>query len=149
LRILTFTLATLVLISGLAFSACGGDDDDDGGAPTQVASGTGSAVSATATQGGGGATFVEVDAADFSFSPGAVTAEAGVDLTFAIANTGSATHTFTLYGDSDYSEAVEGGDSGNIVSGTVGEFNLTLDEGEYFFRCEIHPSQMEGTLTAN
>jgi plastocyanin len=30
----------------------------------------------------------------------------------------------------------------------VGEFEVTLDAGEYFFRCEVHPAQMEGTITA-
>jgi plastocyanin len=142
---------TFLLITALALTACGGDDDDDvGSSPTRAATQTGSAVSATATQsgGGGGATFVEIDAADFSFSPDDVTAAAGVDLDFVISNTGAATHTFDLYSDADYTQPVEGGSTGNIPSGTVGEFVIPLEAGEFFFRCEIHPAQMEGTLTA-
>lgn len=142
---------TFLLITVLALAACGGDDDaDSGGSPTRAATQTGSAISATATQGGGGggSTFVEIDAADFSFSPEDVIAAADVDLDFVIANTGAATHTFDLYSDADYTEPVEGGSTGNIPSGTVGEFIITLEVGEYFFRCEIHPAQMQGTLTA-
>ncbi len=152
MRIVLTSGALLCLLIAVGVTACGGGDDDDdgGGAPTQAATGTRSAAPATATQGGdgGGATFVEVDAADFSFSPTDVTAAAGVPLTFAIANTGDAAHTFNLYLDEDFTDAVDGGETGQMPGGTVGEFTITLDAGEYFFRCEIHPGQMQGTLTA-
>jgi plastocyanin len=135
--------------------ACGGDDDDSGGTATQPAGattrGSTDGASATPTQdnGGGGATFVEIDAADFSFSPSEVSAAAGIDLDIVISNTGQATHTFNLYRDAGYTQPVEDAETGNIFSETVDEFHVTLDAGEYFFRCEIHPQQMQGTLTAS
>ena len=98
---------------------------------------------------GGGSNFVEIDAADFLFSPKQVSAAADVDLDFVISNTGQATHTFNLYRDADYTQTVENGKTQSIVSGTVGEFHVTLAAGEYFFRCEFHPQQMQGTLTVD
>jgi plastocyanin len=43
---------------------------------------------------------------------------------------------------------VDGASTGNIPGGTVGEFTVSLEAGDYFFRCELHPSQMQGTITA-
>jgi plastocyanin len=139
----------LLLAVAAVFSACGDDDDDGGNGGGQE-----TPANATADSGddggddGGSVTFVEVDAADFSFDPSELNVAAGVELTFAVANTGAVAHTLTIYADEDYSEAVEGADTGNMPDGTVGEFTVTLDAGDYFFRCEVHPDQMQGTVTA-
>jgi plastocyanin len=71
----------------------------------------------------------------------------GDPITVEVTNTGTAPHTFTVYSDEEYTEAVEGADTGNISGGGTGEFTTTFDEaGNYFFRCDIHPTQMEGEL---
>ena len=147
MRLFTTVALASVLTLVLIFAACGGDDDDDAGSDDPDATAT--EDTGSDDSGGDGATVVEIDAADFSFSPTSVNTEAGVELTFAVANTGDATHTFKLYKDADYRpSAVEGADTGNIESQTIGEFKVTLDSGKYFFRCELHPGQMQGTITA-
>jgi len=158
MRLFTTTAAILLLILALGVAACGDDDDDtgDGGTDATATEDTGDGgADATATEdaggddgGDGGVTFVEVDAADFSFLPNALDVDAGIDLTFVLSNADSAPHTLTVYSDADFTEAVVGADTGNVPGGTVGEFVTTLDAGGYFFRCEVHPSQMQGTVTA-
>jgi plastocyanin len=137
-----------MVLGATAFSVgvlgCGGDDDDGGPAATTAAPDDGAATPVE----GATETFVEVDAADFSFDPDELSVPAGEELTFALSNTGSSPHTLTVYADEDYSEAVAGADTENVPSETVGEFKVTLDAGDYFFRCELHPGQMQGTITA-
>jgi plastocyanin len=147
MRLLTALAAILLVV--LTVSACGDDDDaadtpDDGGSD------------ATATQdtnggddGGSDVTFVEIDAADFSFNPADVSVAADTELTFVLANTGGVPHTLTVYSDAEFTEGVAGADTGNVQDGAVGEFVTTLGAGEYFFRCEVHPTQMAGTITAS
>jgi plastocyanin len=145
----TLKVCSLLLSAALLTmaAACGGDDDDDGGGD-QTAAATSPAGGAATSAGGGEVTFVEADAFDFGFEPSSLSVAAGTELTFAIANTGAAPHTFTLYADDGYEEPVDGADTGNMPDGTVGEFTVTLEAGDYFFRCELHPTQMEGALTA-
>lgn len=147
MRLITSAAALILLVLALGIAACGGDDDN-AGAGTATATKVVTATADTGGNGGGGATFVEIDAADFSFSPTEVTTEADIELTFAISNTGDSPHTFNLYRDADYTQTVEAGKTGQMPSKTVGEFIVTLGAGEYFFRCELHPGQMQGTLTA-
>ena len=124
------TLAVLLV----AVAACG-DDDEDGGEP------------ATTDDDVGTAEEVSVEAADFSFDPAELTVPAG-EVTVKLANSGQASHTLTVYADEEFSEAVEGADTENVSAGEEGEFTVAFEAGEYFFRCELHPGQMQGTLTA-
>lgn len=141
----TTLLAAAVFVLGIA--GCGGDDDDDEGSSGPAAT-SAAATRSASPPAESGATFVEVDAADFSFDPDALNVAADVELSFAISNTGAAAHTFTVYADESYSEPVEGADTGQIPDLTVGDFTVTLGAGEYYFRCENHPDQMQGTITA-
>jgi plastocyanin len=123
----------IVLVAAVAVAACGGDDEVDG--------------DGTATTAAAGPDVISVVAADFSFDPIELEATKGDPITVEVTNAGSAPHTLTVYKDEEYAEAVEGADTGNISGGGTGEFTATFDEaGNYFFRCDIHPTQMEGEL---
>lgn len=148
MRLLTASTAILLLVFALALTACGGDDDDDATGGDTTATPSQAAGDDGGDDGGNAVTFVEIDAADFSFSPDAVDVAADTELTFVLANTGSAPHTLDVYTDEGYSEPVEGASTGNVPGGTVRDFKATLAAGDYFFRCELHPGQMQGTITA-
>lgn len=135
-------LATVSLTAGIV--ACGGDDEGNGAAT--AAATTRAAVETSAS--GGAETAIEVDAADFSFDPDTFTVAAGEDVTITLNNTGEATHTLTVYTDEDFSEPIEGADTGNVSAGAKGEFTNTFDAGEYYFRCDRHPTQMQGEFQA-
>jgi plastocyanin len=136
-RISLLLAASFVLVGAVA--ACG-DDDDDGGGDEGAAT--------TPAGGGGAANEASVEAKDFSFEPDTVLVTAGEDVTVTLVNTGSAPHTLTVYTDEDYQDAVDGADTGTVNGGESGEFTVSFEGGEYYFRCEVHPSQMQGELEA-
>jgi len=63
-------------------------------------------------------------------------------------NQGTATHTLTVYKDDKFTEQVSGADTKNVSAGSKGEFKTTFTAGEYYFRCERHPTQMQGEFDA-
>lgn len=159
------TAALMIAAAALALGAMAcGDDDDDGDdtdatapAPTQPAPVTQEPEETEETEEPGAATTppvpaggaVTVAAADFSFSPTAIVASAGLPVRITLNNTGNAPHTLTVYTDEAYSEPVAGADTGQVSGGSSGDFEVTLEEGEHFFRCELHPDQMQGVITVN
>jgi hypothetical protein len=56
-----------------------------------------------------------------------------------------------VYSDAGYSSAVAGADTDIITAGGSGGFTLTSaaigGATQLFFRCEVHPAQMEGTIS--
>jgi len=53
----------------------------------------------------------------------------------------------TVYADDKYADKVQGADTGTISAGKNGQFTVTFDKaGDFFFRCEIHPTQMKGQI---
>ena len=134
------TLGASVLLVG-AVAACSDDDDDDegdGGEPAAT----------TAAADGGASDSVTVEGKDFSFDPDTFTVAAGKEVTITLDNTGSAPHTIDVYTDEEYSDPVDGAATGNVDGGETGEFKATFEGGEYYFRCEVHPSQMTGEFEA-
>jgi plastocyanin len=145
---------TLVLIASAALlvtvAACGGDDEDNGGAPTagatRAASPTTAAV-ASPTAGGAESETLNVSAQDFSFSPSDLQATKGTAYTIALDNRGQFPHTLTVYEDEAYTQPVAGADTGRISGGESGQFVVTFSEAkDYYFRCEVHPTQMQGEI---
>jgi len=147
------------LLAALAFTACGDDDDDTSG--DQTAAATTAAADAddetpaatTAGSGGndqtppvaGGGASIDVLTQNFAFDPAEITVPAGEPVTFNFTNADSVPHTFTLYLDEEFTEAIDGG------SATESNPKITVAfvaPGEYYFRCEIHPTQMQGELKA-
>ncbi len=160
-RLVLGAMLTATLIAGTALVACGGDDDDDGGdgdAPTAVstqpAAATEPASEATepatdATEpAGDGVENLSVTASDFSFDANLTSVSAGAVVEVAFSNSGSAPHTLTFYTDAEHTDAIPGGDSDQVAGG--GSVNFTFEapeSGSAFYRCEVHPAQMEGELT--
>lgn len=155
LRYIVMSMVALTLSVGLV--ACGDDDDpDDGGAAGSPSAAATTAAEATTeptepaedTPAAGGAGAVTVVAADLSFTPTSFDVTAGEETTVTLDNTGALPHTLTVFSDADYTTAVDGADTDTIAGGDTGEFTVTFDEaGELFFRCTIHPNQMQGTIT--
>ena len=161
-RIVLGTLLTVAVITGASLAGCGGDDDDDGGAgditpaaSTQPAAATEPAVGSTqqpagnATEpAGDGVENLTVTAADFSFDADLTSVAAGSVVQVAFSNSGSSPHTLTFYTDAEHTDAIPGGDSERVPGGDSVIFTFEAPEsGSAFYRCEVHPSQMEGELT--
>lgn len=159
--------AALVVTMGFALAACGGDDDDEDGSDvtpgavsTQPASATEPASTAEPTAeatepegdatepAGDGVDNISVTAADFSFSTDAESVAPGSVVMVAFSNTGSAPHTLTFYADEEYTEAIPAGDSGQVSGGSSVNFTFEAPESgdDVYYRCEVHPAQMQGEL---
>lgn len=153
-------LLAAALLGALAFTACGDDDDDDSGAngdqtaaPTSAApdegtetpAATGSADNDETPPAAGGGNSVDVTTENFAFDPSEITVPAGEPITFNFTNADSVSHTFTLYVDEEFTQAIDGGSADKDTPQITVAF---VDPGDYYFRCEIHPQQMQGELTA-
>jgi len=146
-RILSFAALVVGAALVLGVTACGGDNESSGGATsratTQAAGATNAGTGAAA-----GETSFQVVAKDFSFTPETFDVAAGKDVTITLNNQGSATHTLTVYRDDGPTEPVAGADTRNVSGGSKGELTATFAAGEYYFRCERHPTQMQGEFDA-
>jgi plastocyanin len=131
-------------------AACGGDDAGPGdGTPTPAASPTETATgSPTPTESptGGEGEPVEVEAEDIAFQVSEITVAAGSQVTIEFNNRDDVPHNFAVY---ESEEAAEEIFSGEVLPGpaeTTYTFQAPADPGDYFFRCDVHPDQMTGTL---
>jgi len=136
-------ILSLVLAFGLA--ACAGGDTD--GSPGGNG-GDASAAASPGADGGGTATVengtVEVAADDLAFNVETITAPAGESFTVTFTNNEAVPHNFSVYTE-------EGGQEiaiGNVINeGETDEITIEgLEPGEYFFVCDVHPTEMTGTL---
>ena len=129
---------SLLLTLGLA--ACAeGDSGETGGDGAAASAGADGGSSATVSGG-----TVEVTAADLEFSVETIVAPAGEAFTVSFTNNEAVPHNFSVYTE-------EGGDEiavGNIIDeGETDEVSIdALEPGEYFFVCDVHPTEMTGTL---
>jgi plastocyanin len=134
------TFGVLLVLSTAAI-ACGDDDDDDGTGDDNG----GDATTGASDDGGGGESLV-VTIIDFSYDPEEFAVPAGEEVTFEVANDDDVSHTFTVYRDAEFNRI--GDVSVQVDAGEGGEGTATFEAGEYFFRCELHPSQMQGSFVA-
>lgn len=155
---MNLTRLALVALAGAALTmgvvACGDDDDDgdtNGGGPTQEATRTPAAATSPGSAGNditpppNAGNEVDVTAENFAFDPAEITVPAGEPVTFNFTNADSVPHTFTLYTDEEFESPIGGGSA----NGETPEITVTfVAAGKYYFRCEIHSSQMQGELTA-
>ena len=123
----------MVIATSMALGAvaCGGGAEDQGGG------GGGGA--------GGGAT-VQLVAKDISFDTDEITLTAGAQTTVQFDNQDEGqSHNLAIYEDESAETAIFQGD---IVEGpTMTEYVFTApDAGTFFFRCDVHPTQMTGTV---
>lgn len=106
-------------------------------------------TTASSDTGGGGTIAVvdgiaEITADDLEFDAATITAPAGQPFTVAFTNLDTVPHNFSVYVE-------EGGDviaEGNIINeGETDEVEIEgLSAGEYFFVCDLHAGEMQGTL---
>jgi plastocyanin len=127
----------LVGVVAVAFAACGDDDD---ATPTQAPGGA-------ATTAGGSAK-IAVVASDFAFSPAKFDVKAGAASEITLSNNGQAPHSFGVYSDKEFKTKVDSGTIATTSPGARGTANLTPPAGAtaLFFRCEVHPAQMQGEI---
>lgn len=84
-----------------------------------------------------------ITTADMAFDQSTLTVTAGEAFTLALVNEDSAPHNVAIFTDSSASEPVF---VGELVTGDTIVYEIpALEPGEYFFRCDLHPS-MTGTL---
>jgi plastocyanin len=137
-------LAILALAALCVLAVACGDDDDDTG--TDGGNETDAATTAPAGNGNGEEPDVSITIEGSAFNPDEFTVPADGDVVIGITNEDTIAHTFTVYTDAEFTEMqgttlpLDGG-AGDTVFGT-------FPAGEYFFRCEIHPAQMQGSFTA-
>jgi heme/copper-type cytochrome/quinol oxidase subunit 2 len=92
-------------------------------------------------------TNINLVAANISFDLSAITVPAGAKITVDFVNRdGGVPHNFAVYNDSTAAMPVF---VGQIITGPATvtyTFTAPPTPGNYFFRCDIHPAQMTGTL---
>jgi len=126
-------LLSIAIAATLALAAC---SDSSSSEPADSGNAGGGTVSVT-----DGAVTITTD--DMAFDANVIQATAGQDFTVTLVNNDSAPHNWALYTE-------EGGET--IVTGDVADPGATvtvdvsgLDEGTYYFKCDIHP-EMNGSV---
>ncbi|HWO94496.1 MAG TPA: cupredoxin domain-containing protein [Dehalococcoidia bacterium] len=99
----------------------------------------------------GGPTTVAMSMGDNFFDPDTAEVTAGVPITFNLTNDGQAIHNMRIAGpDGEYDtddDAVS--DPDTVRAGETATLEYSFPEpGEYAFRCDFHPTEMTGTVTA-
>ncbi len=90
-----------------------------------------------------------VEARDFSFVPERLSARVGAEIEFQVTNSGSVKHSLSLYEDSEHTQPVRNGNTGEVAAGAQTQLRFQGPEGPstLYFRCEVHPDQMDGELS--
>lgn len=136
LKRLPLTLLALLATALLAFGACGGDDDDDdtgngGDEPTEI----------TIEMG-------ERDGANY-FEPDEFSVGAGTTVAFITENVGEVIHNMRIAGpDNRYMTEDDAATDDFVDPGASAAFTWDVPDepGEYKFQCDIHPTDMVGTI---
>ena len=147
------------LAIGVGLVACGDDDNGSSNPPAATSKPAATTKAAGATTKPAGATtkpagattkpaaeVIKVTAKDFSFTPGDLNAPLNKEATIELTNSGNVAHTLTVYEDDAHTKKLSGA-SVQVSAGKTGEFNVTFTKaGDYYFRCEFHPTQMTGEV---
>ncbi|MGH2729075.1 MAG: cupredoxin domain-containing protein [Actinomycetota bacterium] len=107
------------------------------------------AAAETGTEQGGaapGGTTTEVTAKDVLFDTDALTLAAGEATSLRFVNEDSVQHNIAIYTNKSAKKSLFTGDL--LAAGTTTYEIPPLDKGEYYFQCDIHPTSMFGTVTA-
>jgi len=133
--------AAVLLVLGLALTACGGGDDDaaSGGATSSAAeTSSGAAESPSSSAPAAEGETVTVSAVDFDFELSEDSYAAGT-YTFEVTNTGAMPHNFAVERDG---QRVAGTDI--LQPGASATVEVTLEAGDYFFYCEVGQHRANG-----
>jgi plastocyanin len=90
---------------------------------------------------------ITITAANVAFDTDEITLPADEETTVTFVNDDSVVHNFSVYEDDSAQEAIFQGqnvDGGGQIDNDI----PALEAGEYFFRCDLHPTSMIGTLVA-
>lgn len=137
-----------VVALGLVAAACGDDDDNGEPSATQSPGASPTAANATATP-AGGSTQIDVIAAVTAFNTNNIEVTAGQPFTIALDNQDTVTHNLHIYTEED-GDSIAVTDPESVSPDATGTLTTTIDEpGEYYFQCDFHPSQMNGTVVVN
>jgi len=146
-------LIVLIILSlgALLLTAnCGGDDDTaaSGSPSTTVAS-----ASRTRNPAGGGATAgsnevrLKLLAENLAFDKDRLTVPAGSLVTLDLTNRDDVPHNFAAYRSEAADQPIFVGETfSGPGTATVYQFDAPAEAGNYFFRCDVHPTDMKGTL---
>jgi plastocyanin len=102
--------------------------------------------SASAGPSSSAATTIDITAKDTSFDKKTITVPAGQKITVKFTNDDSIIHNFAVYDKKDGNELF----TGQLFKGPNVTKTETFDApekpGDYYFQCDVHPEQMNGTL---
>jgi plastocyanin len=83
------------------------------------------------------------------FDKDTLTAQSGATVTINVTNQDEGVpHSFSVYTDSSAAQPLAEGSVGDVCTGPC-SYSLTFvapEPGVYFFRCDVHPTQMNGTF---
>ncbi len=102
-------------------------------------------TTAPGTAAGGAPTAITLTAQNIKFDKSTITVPAGSSVTITFTNNDNGVqHNFALYTDASASTAIY---RGSLVTGpgtTKYTFTAPSTPGTYYFRCDVHPTQMYG-----
>jgi plastocyanin len=88
----------------------------------------------------------EISASGVAFDTNELTFPAGEETTLPFDNADSVPHNVAIYEDDSASKELFVG--AEVAGGASADYEIPpLEKGEYFFRCDLHPSSMTGTVT--
>ena len=138
----TYMIAPVVVSSPSDFQAWIQQQQKATPTPSSMGSPTPSPSATT-----GAFTNIDLTAQNMAFDKKTITVPASVQITINFNNMDSGTpHNFAVYTDSSAGTAVF---KGEIITGpttTTYKFTSPTKPGNYFFRCDVHPTTMTGTL---
>ncbi len=145
----TFLVPLVIGTSLLVAAACGDGGDDGGTADAGRTPPAEDTPVAEQTPAGGGATAEISMIPTLQFDTAELSIAADTDVTITVDNTDTGiSHNFAVYTSRDAAESGEEAlaATGICTAPCTDTVTLNLSAGEYFFRCEVHPAQMTGTL---
>jgi plastocyanin len=124
----------------LALAACSSSSSSTTSTPS-------STPPASSPAGTGNSVTIDLVAKNIAFDKSTITVPAGAQVTINFDNQDSGIpHNFALYTDSSAKTSIF---VGEIITGpktTTYTFTAPTTPGNYFFRCDVHPTQMKGTF---
>lgn len=136
-RGLAFGMSALLIV---AMAACAPADEGGNGATDGANGGNGGTGGTTTVSGG----TVEITADDLAFNLDVIEAPAGEAFTVIFENLEAVPHNWAIYTEEGGEEIAKGA---VINEGETDEIEVpSLEPGEYFFVCDVHPQEMTGTV---